>query len=174
MKKIFLTLALSLGLLAGCDFFVDPVAYNDKIVAVDEKAIDAYDAYDTLFSNTPVEGDLDALDKKREETITQITTFRAELAAMEGLKGDIGLRDAFLEDFDSMIKTLGTEEKELIELSKKMAAAPEVDEADITRQDELIDAINASRDAMYEKLSATQEAFATEHGYELEPETYQP
>ncbi len=174
MKRLLLTLLLSVVTLAGCDYFVDPGAYNDKIIDIDDKAMEAYKAYDALYTATPLEGDIAALDAKREETIKTITALRAELALVEGLRGDTDLRDVILEDLDLMIKTLGTEEKELIELGKKMASSDEISPEDTDRENELIDAINANSDAMYEKASAAQEAFAAKYNYEIEPEKFQP
>lgn len=174
MKKLFFTLMLSVLVLAGCDFFVDPVAYNDKVIALDNQAIAAYDAYATEAENTPMEGDLDALDKKRLEALTQLKTSKTELSALEGLKGDTELRDVFIEDLDSMIETLEKEEKELIELWKKMVASDEPADEDVAREGEILQVMSDRSDAIYEKVSKVQEAFAIKHGYALEPEQIQP
>ncbi len=169
MKKLFLSFVIGALALSGCDLFVDPVAYNDTVVETHTKAIDAYNEYVDQSDATPLEGDLDGLDQKRLETIETVKGIRDEIKAMDDLKGDDGLKSAFADDLDDMISVLENQDSKLIELWKRMAEVEgDLPQEMIDEESAIFEEINQAADNAYTALDSAQEAFAEEHGYELE------
>jgi len=161
--------------LSGCDLFVDPVAYNDTVVETHTRAIDAYNEYVDQSDNTPLEGDLDGLEAKRLETIEAVTAVRDEIKALEGLKDDTDLRDAFASDLDDMISVLENQDSKLIELWKRMAETEgDIPQEMIDEESAIFEEINTAADSAYTALDSAQTAFADKHGYELEATPYVP
>jgi len=148
----------------------DPISYNDSIVDIQTKALDAYNDYDNLVQDTEIGGDFDAVETARVKTLKTIEDLKTTLSKFDGFKWDTNLRDGFVKNLSSLTTSLANEEKELIELYKSRSKLDWTDfpEDEVNREKELLDNIWNRDDLAYQDIVKIQEAFADKYNYDLE------
>lgn len=138
----------------------EALAYKNSLIAFQSEAADLREGYIDQTDLTDLGGDFNALNLKRLDTVTQIKALKEEMLTTLGYKGDVALRDAFVDNVDSMLNTLENEEKDLITVWMEMSKDPNnIPQSLSTQEDELLASIDEKDTLAQEKLDAAEMMF---------------
>jgi flagellar motor component MotA len=154
-------LALSLVVVAGCGSGSGAIAYNDKIIKLQNNVVKEMIALSQTFTkkdHAEMMGKLKELQDEIDDSIEGLT-------AMDGYEGDTSLRDAVKELMEFYKDITANEYKEMIDIIGR--TSPPITQTDISKLQQMQQDITARENLLDAKLGRIQTEFATKHGIQI-------
>jgi hypothetical protein len=141
--------------------FSTPVEYNDYIVNSQNELIELLLVFNEEVSADGAEED--SLLLLADQMTLKAKSLVSKVQAMSDYEGNWDLRNSALELFQFYERTFSNEYREMI----KLIFAPELDEATLTKLNEILEKVTNAEAYYDNKFAEAQQAFAKKHNIEL-------